>query len=534
MPTQPPPSRIPLPALARVAGGFLVAFNLLIVGLASWGLVQSRRHYLERAEITTHNLGEALEGNVAGILQRIDLVLHSVREEAEHDPKGARLQVLLQSQLQRAGLLSALLVTDPEGRTTRWVPAASRADLGDQDFFLRQQRSPEAGLLISGPFQDGPEGVWHLVLSRRVARRGGGFGGVVCAYLPLEQFTRALSTLDIGRLGSVSLRGSDLRLLARYPDFPGRARLIGSRQVDADTRAAILRDRPSVQYVGTSALDGVRRVFTLQRVEGWGLFIAVGLARSEILQVWGYLAALTTLAVLGFVSLTVGVGWHAHSAWLRHLVDQDRLAAEEAKYRMLAENAMDVVWSTDPDGNLTYVSPSITRQRGWTPEEFVAMNFGDRAVSGDSAARIRERMAAARQVPPGSQPFDRDMLEAKAWHKDGREVQVEARWRIVWGAEGRILGFQGAARDITERKRVEAERDRLIQELTQALAEVRALTGMLPICSHCKKVRDDRGYWNQIEAYISEHSAATFTHGICPDCAQVLRQEIQARREAST
>ena len=76
--------------------------------------------------------------------------------------------------------------------------------------------------------------------------------------------------------------------------------------------------------------------------------------------------------------------------------------------------------------------------------------------------------------------------------------------------------------DITERKWAEAEREKLIQELQDALASVKQLSGMLPICASCKKIRDDKGYWNQIEGYIREHSEAEFSHGICPDCMKKL------------
>ena len=78
------------------------------------------------------------------------------------------------------------------------------------------------------------------------------------------------------------------------------------------------------------------------------------------------------------------------------------------------------------------------------------------------------------------------------------------------------------ALDITERKDAEAERENLIQQLEKALKEVKTLSGMLPICSSCKKVRDDQGYWNQIEQYISHHSDAHFSHSLCPDCAEQL------------
>lgn len=70
--------------------------------------------------------------------------------------------------------------------------------------------------------------------------------------------------------------------------------------------------------------------------------------------------------------------------------------------------------------------------------------------------------------------------------------------------------------------RMEAEREKLVRELQEALAKVTVLTGLLPICSHCKKIRDDKGYWNQIEEYIATHSDATFSHGLCPGCAQEL------------
>ena len=80
--------------------------------------------------------------------------------------------------------------------------------------------------------------------------------------------------------------------------------------------------------------------------------------------------------------------------------------------------------------------------------------------------------------------------------------------------------------DITERKEAEEEREKLIEELQDALAEVKTLSGLLPICSSCKKIRDDKGYWNQIEAYIRDHSEAEFSHSICPECAKKLYPEL--------
>jgi DNA-binding NtrC family response regulator len=76
--------------------------------------------------------------------------------------------------------------------------------------------------------------------------------------------------------------------------------------------------------------------------------------------------------------------------------------------------------------------------------------------------------------------------------------------------------------EISQRRKVEEEREKLISELKQALAEVKTLSGLLPICASCKKIRDDKGYWNQIEVYIRNHSDAEFSHGLCPECAKKL------------
>ena len=88
---------------------------------------------------------------------------------------------------------------------------------------------------------------------------------------------------------------------------------------------------------------------------------------------------------------------------------------------------------------------------------------------------------------------------------------------------GELLARVGA--HVGLRQSLERERD-LRRSLETALAQVRSLSGLLPICSCCKKIRDDRGYWNKIEAYIEEHSDAGFTHGICPECARNLYPEM--------
>ncbi len=82
---------------------------------------------------------------------------------------------------------------------------------------------------------------------------------------------------------------------------------------------------------------------------------------------------------------------------------------------------------------------------------------------------------------------------------------------------------------IAARKQTEDEREKLISDLQTALREIKTLSGLLPICAWCKKIRDDEGYWKKIDVYVSEHSDATFTHGICPDCLKEVSKETYQR-----
>ncbi|MBN2224180.1 MAG: PAS domain-containing protein [Deltaproteobacteria bacterium] len=88
--------------------------------------------------------------------------------------------------------------------------------------------------------------------------------------------------------------------------------------------------------------------------------------------------------------------------------------------------------------------------------------------------------------------------------------------------QGRISGTSHVIKDVTERKRADLEREALIAELQEALSRVKTLSGLLPICASCKRIRDDSGNWDPIEVYIRDRSSAQFSHGICPECARKL------------
>jgi hypothetical protein len=92
----------------------------------------------------------------------------------------------------------------------------------------------------------------------------------------------------------------------------------------------------------------------------------------------------------------------------------------------------------------------------------------------------------------------------------------------------------GVSRDITNRKWLEEDKQKLLNKLQDALSQVKTLNGLLPICSMCKKIRDDKGYWQQVESYIQKHTDATFTHGVCPDCFPKLYPDFDSAQSKET
>jgi PAS domain S-box-containing protein len=108
---------------------------------------------------------------------------------------------------------------------------------------------------------------------------------------------------------------------------------------------------------------------------------------------------------------------------------------------------------------------------------------------------------------------------------NGEERIIAWHNTVLEDDSGTIIGTLSSGQDVTERRMIAAEKEKLIAELQRALSEIKTLSGLIPICAWCKKIRDDKGYWKQVEEYIKEHSGAEFTHSICKDCLKKFEEE---------
>ncbi|MEE9914153.1 MAG: PAS domain-containing protein [Deltaproteobacteria bacterium] len=195
---------------------------------------------------------------------------------------------------------------------------------------------------------------------------------------------------------------------------------------------------------------------------------------------------------------------------------EEDLRKSEAKYRLLHSSMRDAFARVDLDGTIRECNDAFVEMIGYTPEELETLTYRD--ITPEKWHAVEARIHEKQVFPRGYS----DIYEKEYRRKDGTIFPVELRAFLLRDDSGSPLGTWAIIRDITERKQVERDRETLIVELQQAMKKVKTLSGMLPICSSCKKIRDDQGYWNQIESYISDHSGAEFSHGICPECAKKL------------
>ena len=189
------------------------------------------------------------------------------------------------------------------------------------------------------------------------------------------------------------------------------------------------------------------------------------------------------------------------------------LCESEEKYKTIAENSLTGIFIFQ-DERFVFVNNRFADIHGYLPEELPEMDYRF-LIHPDERKAVAQRVSKRLKKEPAAQRYEIQRLK-----KDGTTVWCEMMASAI-DYRGRPA-IMGNIIEITERKRAEEERDKLVAELQKTLSEVKTLRGFLPICSYCKQIRDDKGYWSQIESYIHKHSDAEFSHGICPECANKL------------
>jgi PAS domain S-box-containing protein len=222
------------------------------------------------------------------------------------------------------------------------------------------------------------------------------------------------------------------------------------------------------------------------------------------------------------------------STVLQAEVEERRRAQEEIRrlheqITLILDSSSEGILGLDARGAHTFVNAAAARMLGYDAGELIGRDSHGvwHHSRPDSTPFPDMECPIAATLSDGSiQRAANDCF----WKKDGSSFPVEYTSTPVRDGD-HLTGAVVTFRDITERRATEAERDAVMASLQEALAKVRTLSGTLPICGYCRKIRDEEGSWSQFEVYVARHTDSLFSHGVCPDCLRIHFPEYATKGE---
>jgi len=191
---------------------------------------------------------------------------------------------------------------------------------------------------------------------------------------------------------------------------------------------------------------------------------------------------------------------------------EGKLRESEERFRRIFEDGPLGMLIADSRYRVLEANKALCEMLGYAEADLRGRSIGEITHAED----IEKSAGLSKRLIHGDIPLFQ--LEKRYVKKSGEALWVNLTVAAIRGQNDEVLYALGMVEDINRRKLAEQERERLVHDLQQALDKIKALRGLLPMCAWCKKVRNDKGYWQKVETYIQEHSDASFTHGICPEC----------------
>jgi PAS domain-containing protein len=308
------------------------------------------------------------------------------------------------------------------------------------------------------------------------------------------------------------------------------------------TRFKILSEYAAILVLLGSGALLFRRRADFERSVLLQLLAAIGLAAAAELEFTFYEDVYGTANVVGHLlrflafcfiyrAIIVTGIVRPYDLLFRNLArSEEALRCSDERYRAFVANGSEAICRMEIARPVSVSLPPEEQARLFLEHSLIA-ECNDAYARMHGLAKAADAMGARladvllRSTPPAAELARQFVLSLE---EPGGESRCVAGSFTGVVENGLLVRAWGVQRDITERKRAAMERERLITELRHALAEVKTLSGLLPICANCKKIRDDKGYWTQVDAYFKRRADISFSHGICPECLRTLYPEYYA------
>jgi diguanylate cyclase (GGDEF)-like protein/PAS domain S-box-containing protein len=449
---------------------------LLLLTLASlWGFVawkarEEKAQAFARAGAETHALTHSLTQHASKSFGAVALALLGAKQYVQHSDRSARASAeindLLAQYAQSVPHVNEFGVLSETGgwlySSFETIPTVNNADRG---YFRHHRDNPDEGIRISDPLISRVSGQPIVVMTRRITNTDGSFAGVVLGAIDLRYLNSFYATFEGASKRSITLIKTNGKVLAHRLDSE-----VGMDVSTSPGFASRLQSANTTLYPIVSPFDGVKKQYAVNRVPDFPLAVAVAIPEAEILRGWHADFKLDML-LTGAMSLMLGTLGTVLWLQLRKRAQMTRLLGEKERgYRLLAENAVDVVTRIAATGEQLYISPSVEKLTGFKPNEIITQ-------SAYSYIHPDHHDLVKGFVKSLNESHRSITCEYMIRHRDGHYIWVETQLNFVVDTAGTSPEIVGIVRDISRRKAAE---ERLVAANAQlkSLSETDMLTGV--------------------------------------------------------
>lgn len=448
---------------------FALAMSACVLGVVIWKALDAKATTLERGQTATQNLAHSLIEHAAHTIQAADISMSGIVEFLKYQTPAvaAHFNDYLANTVEALPQIREMGVIGPDGS---WLysslPQTPGHNNADRDYFIYHRDTVGPALRINAPLQSRLTGRDTVILSKRISRQDGSFGGVLVAAIDNDYFNSFYNRLQLGSRGAICLIRSDGIVLIRWPQS----------SIGADlSKTELFADRLKLSSVGyykvTSLFDGDVKYMGYEEASQYPIVVTVARSENELLANWR--TALRTDALVGAVILSIIVLLTTLLAsQFRFRIRTERALRErEARYRLLADNIADIVILLDGRGTLLYVSPSVEPVLGLRGNDLVGRSCFDLVHPDD-----RERVLTA--TAELDTPDSTNTVAFRISRADGSIAWIEINFKLAAEhSDQEQVKFVGVLRDVTQRKMMEDELNSLNARLAQ-LATTDGLTGL--------------------------------------------------------
>ena len=467
----------------------MIALNILAIVVVASTLHKLYEWTIREAEIRTQSVALAIDLHLSSEVNLLNLSLITVADEiASHfeDERAVRDKHIVAMIKRHHALLpetEGWSFVDAEGRIIFHDNEAEQPtfSLADRDYFQVLKSGKVSGLYISKPLESRLTGNFVMVFARPVLDHAGRFLGVVIVPKSLSYFDTVLSGFDLGPLGTLTLRHTDLGIIARAASHGDKSpALVGNTQVSKQLQDIVAAGLTQATYRAVAPYDNVERILSYRKLENAPIQVLAGISKHDFLEGWRHTVQIF-LVLLGLFLLIINASaallyrqWKRQARDAVSLMESNELLVASLKELQERDHALVAAeeagrlgtYQLDIAGKNWQSSPQLDAIFGIGPDYPRTIDGWHRLIHPDEKALMVEYFF--QEVLGKRQVFDREYRIVRP--SDGKIVWTHGLGKLTFGANGQPMGMSGTIQDVSARKFAE-ERLLLAQEVFQSAIE---------------------------------------------------------------